>query len=212
MASPTSSLTIRSPSAQDTQRGASRQTGPAGGLPRWQKRRRADDAGCLREGQAEEDKGVENEPITVETSGGSHQTRLRSRSKIDTSSSCAIRKAEPEAIAIRGVASQIDSATAMMKPMKTTIRALRTEAAVGKIGDQKRHRIGESAPCQKIGQIERADGVIDRELHKVVRGDDDGGHDGHERQYGKIIRIFLSWVDATSRNKKAGLAPAIAMF
>jgi len=56
------------------------------------------------------------EAIAEEPSGACHQGRLRSRSKIKTSLSCAIRKALPDAIAIRGVANQMDKMTANANP------------------------------------------------------------------------------------------------
>src|SRR5690606_14680412 len=58
-----------------------------------------------------------------ENSGACHQALLRSRSKIAISRNCARRNAVPDAMAIRGVASQIDNTTATAKPQTTTRRA-----------------------------------------------------------------------------------------
>src|SRR5690348_2031605 len=67
---------------------------------------------------------VSSAELTIdEKSGGRHQAWRRSRSKIVMSRSWATRNAVPEAIAMRGVASQIDRITAITKPATTTLRA-----------------------------------------------------------------------------------------
>ena len=48
------------------------------------------------------------EAIADDPSGACHQGQLRSQSKMNTSLSCAMRNAVPDASAIRGVASQMD--------------------------------------------------------------------------------------------------------
>src|SRR5690606_5335807 len=55
--------------------------------------------------------------------GACHQAASRRRWKMEISSICATRKALPEAMAMRGVASQIESTTATAKPATTTSRA-----------------------------------------------------------------------------------------
>ena len=63
------------------------------------------------------------EETSEENMGACHQALLRSRWKIETSSNWATRNAEPEAIAMRGVANQIERITATAKPATTTSRA-----------------------------------------------------------------------------------------
>src|SRR3546814_1451327 len=63
------------------------------------------------------------EASAEETSGARHQACSRSRLNTATSSSCAIRKAVLDAMAMRGVASQADSTTASAKPTQITRRA-----------------------------------------------------------------------------------------
>src|SRR5690606_24530284 len=66
------------------------------------------------------------DPQKVEMNGAHHHFPWRRRSKIFTSSSCAKRNAEADAIAMRGVASFIEIASAMTKPTRTSCRAART--------------------------------------------------------------------------------------
>ena len=63
------------------------------------------------------------DPSADEASGACHHFAFRSRSNTCTSASWAMRKALPEAAAIRGVASHAESATAHAKPARTTRRA-----------------------------------------------------------------------------------------
>ena len=74
---------------------------------------------------------------------------------------------------MRGVASAIDRITANAKPdVHDTPGRLRAQAAVGQIGDQERHGVGERAP---------GDPVVDRILHEHVRRSDDQGHGDHPK-------------------------------
>ena len=61
----------------------------------------------------------------VATIGARHQLPLRRRSNTLISSNCAAINALHDAIAIRGVASQIDNTTASAKPHQATVRAAR---------------------------------------------------------------------------------------
>ena len=63
------------------------------------------------------------EPSADEASGASHHFAFRNRSNTCTSTSWAMRKALPEAAAMRGVASHAESTTAHAKPTRTTRRA-----------------------------------------------------------------------------------------
>ena len=63
------------------------------------------------------------EPNRLPASGACHQLMRRSRLNTPMSRSWPNRKAVPEASAMRGVASQIDSITARAKPKYTTCRA-----------------------------------------------------------------------------------------
>ena len=63
------------------------------------------------------------EPSVDDASGARHHDAARSRSKTATSKSWAIRKAVPDARAMRGVASQTDRITARTNPAMITRRA-----------------------------------------------------------------------------------------
>lgn len=63
------------------------------------------------------------EPMKDEIKGANHQLKERRRLKIEISKNCAIKKALPDAIAMRGLARKIDQITAIAKPMSATFLA-----------------------------------------------------------------------------------------
>jgi hypothetical protein len=68
---------------------------------------------------------------------------------------------------------------------------VRTIAAIGEVGHQKRKGIGEGAPGQDVGQRQAADLPLHRELDEDIRCHDDKRHGDHEGQVIPIVHFFI---------------------
>ena len=161
------------------------------------------------------------EPASEANTGARHQLCRRRRLKTVTSSSCAARKAAPEALAMRtsrpAVALEVDQAERKQQRRhddraddgsheadeNDAARDGRAVAAVGKVGDQEGEGIGEGAPGQHVGERQAADEALHRKLHKHVRGHDDKRHGDDERQMGGEPVHFFILGDGTSRTPRA---------
>ena len=135
------SLTVRSPSAHDTQRAASKDSVPSSGDASSAKASSGPTKAKAAENAMEKKIAVSiTEPASVPKIGARHQLRRRSQLNTVTSRSWAVRKAAPEAMAMRtsrpaavsnsirparlsSGGTMIEQATASMKPTKTTRRA-----------------------------------------------------------------------------------------
>ena len=134
-----------------------------------------------------------------------------------TSSSCAARKAAPEAARNphqpsggRAIVDQAERKQQRRHDDRADdrdhearedhgARDRRAVAAVGKVGDQEGEGIGEGAPGQDVGQRQAADETLHRKLHEDVRRHHDKRHGDHERQMGGKPEHFFILGNGTSR-------------